>query len=137
MKIDLFKLNNNNFVEINDTVLFPENYYENMDIRDIKDVKVNGVIRINSLDEIEADLEVSGEFILPCAITLEDVSYMFKTNIDENLGNFNDFYDKNQNRLDILAILWENIVSEVPIRVVKEGVNLTNTRGDGWELVSD
>lgn len=137
MKIDLFKLNNNNFVEINDTVLFPENYYENMDIRDIKDVKVNGVIRINSLDEIEADLEVSGEFILPCAITLEDVSYMFKTNIDENLGNFNDFYDKNQNRLDILAILWENIVSEVPIRVVKEGVSLTNTRGDGWELVSD
>lgn len=137
MKIDLYKLNNNNYVSLDDDVLIPVDYYKNMDIRDIKNVHVNGNIRINDLDEIEVDLSVTGEFVLPCAITLEDVTYKFNTNVEENLGNFNDFYDKRQNALDILSLLWENIVSEVPIRVVKEGVSLTNTHGDGWELVSE
>lgn len=137
MKIDLYKLNNNNYVSLDDDILIPLDYYKNMDIRDIKNVHVNGNIRINDLDEIEVDLSVTGEFILPCAITLEDVTYEFNTNVEENLGNFNDFYDKRQNALDILSLLWENIVSEVPIRVVKEGVSLTNTHGDGWELVSE
>lgn len=137
MKIDLYKLNNNNYIEIDDDVIISEDYYKDMDIGNIKDVHVKGFLRINELDEVEANLDVSGEFILPCAISLEDVPYNFKTNIEENLGNFNDFYDKRQNTLDILSLLWENIVSEVPIRVVKEGVSLTNTSGDGWELVSE
>ena len=82
-------------------------------------------------------MEFIGEFILPCAVTLEDVSYEFRTNIQENMGNFNDFYDKCQNTLDILPLLWENIVSEVPMRVVKEGISVTNISGDGWELISE
>lgn len=137
MKIDLFKLNNYNYLDIDEFVDFPSDFYRNMDVREIKDVKVTGTISINNLDEIETNLEVSGTFILPCAITLEDVLYDFKTNIEEILGNFNDFYLKNKNTLDILPFLWENIVSEVPIRVVKEGVSVTNTHGDGWELVSE
>lgn len=136
MKIDLYKLNNNNYVSLDDDVLIPVDYYKNMDIRDIKNVHVNGNIRINDLDEIEVDLSVTGEFVLPCAITLEDVTYEFNTNVEENLGNFNDFYDKRQNALDILSLLWENIVSEVPIRVVKEGVSSQGINGEGWELVS-
>ena len=53
------------------------------------------------------------------------------------MGNLNDFYDKCQNTLDILPLLWENIVSEVPMRVVKEGISVTNISGDGWELISE
>jgi len=137
MKIDLFKLNNYNYLDIDEFVDFPSYFYRNMDVREIKDVKVTGTISINNLDEIETNLEVSGTFILPCAITLEDVLYDFKTNIEEILGNFNDFYLKNKNTLDILPFLWENIVSEVPMRVVKEGISVTKTYGDGWELVSE
>ncbi|MCX4248206.1 MAG: hypothetical protein OSJ65_00400 [Bacilli bacterium] len=137
MKIDLFKLNNYNYLDIDEFVDFPSDFYQNMDVREIKDVKVTGTISINNLDEIETNLEVSGTFILPCAITLEDVLYDFKTNIEEILGNFNDFYLKNKNTLDILTFLWENIVSEVPMRVVKEGISVTKTYGDGWELVSE
>ncbi len=137
MKIDLFKLNNYNYLDIDEFVDFPSDFYRNMDVREIKDVKVTGTISINNLDEIETNLEVSGTFILPCAITLEDVLYDFKTNIEEILGNFNDFYLKNKNTLDILPFLWENIVSEVPMRVVKEGISVTKTYGDGWELVSE
>ena len=137
MKIDLFKLNNYNYLDIDEFVDFPSDFYRNMDVREIKDVKVTGTISINNLDEIETNLEVSGTFILPCAITLEDVLYDFKTNIEEILGNFNDFYLKNKNTLDILPFLWDNIVSEVPMRVVKEGISVTKTYGDGWELVSE
>lgn len=137
MKIDLFKLNNCNHLDIDCEVEFPREYYENMGIHEINDVKVKGSISISSVDEIEANLEVTGDFIMPCAVTLEDEIYEFKTNIEEKLGNFNDFYDNKQNTLDILPFLWENIVSEVPMRVVKEGASIAKTFGDGWKFVSE
>ena len=43
---------------------------------------------------------------------------------------------QNKNSLDILPFLWENVVSEVPIRVVKEGAKASDVQGNGWELVS-
>lgn len=136
MLVDLFKLNNFNHLDIDSDVEIPENLYENMDIRNILDVHVSGELEIDLVDEVEANLSVTGTFILPCAVTLEDVEYQFSTKIEENLGKFENFYNKNKNTLDILPILWENIVSEVPIRVVKEGVENTLVNGEGWELVS-
>lgn len=137
MKIDLFKLNNYNSIDIDEDITFTKDYYEKMDIRDIKNTHVSGVLRINFADELECSFDVKGVFVLPCAITLEDVEYEFSTKIEENLGNFDNFYDKNKNTLDILPFIWENIVSEVPIRVVKSGVEVKNTSGNGWELVSE
>lgn len=136
MKIDLFKLNNFNHLDIDENIQIDSIFYEKTDIREIKSCHVSGSLSINYEDELEANLHVEGEFILPCAITLDDVSYKFETEIEENLGNFDNFYDKNKNTLDILPFIWENIVSEVPIRVVKEGVVPQDLVGDGWELVS-
>ena len=137
MKIDLFKLNNFNHLGIDSDIVIPEEYYVNTDIRNIKNLHVSGELTIDYDDELMADLEVSGTFILPCAITLDDVEYQFSTKIEENLGKFENFYNKNKNSLDILPVLWENIVSEVPIRVVKEGVKTQDINGEGWELVSN
>ena len=136
MKIDLFKLNNFNKLDIDSDLVFDKEYYEKTDVRDIVDAHVTGTLSISYEDELECDLVVTGTFILPCAITLEDVSYEFNTKIEENLGKFEDFYNKNKNSLDILPFLWENVVSEVPIRVVKEGAELSSMQGNGWELVS-
>ena len=136
MKIDLFKLNNFNRLDIDSELVFDKEYYEKTDIREIIDCHVTGELSISYEDELECDLFVTGTFILPCAVTLEDVPYEFSTKIEENLGKFEDFYNKNKNSLDILPVLWENVVSEVPIRVVKEGASLDNLNGDGWELVS-
>lgn len=137
MYIDLFKLNNLNELNIDEDIIFDSSFYEKTDIKGIKNVHINGTIRINAADELELDALVNGTFILTCAVSLEDVFYDFKTNIEEIIGNFDNFYDKNKNRLDILPFIWENIVSEVPIRVVKEGVKIENTSGDGWELISE
>lgn len=136
MKIDLFKLNNFNRLDIDSDVTFDEELYCKTDVRNIMNAYVSGELSISYEDELECDLLVTGTFILPCAITLEDVSYDFEVKIEENLGKFEDFYNKNKNSLDILPVLWENVVSEVPIRVVKEGASLDNLNGDGWELVS-
>lgn len=136
MKIDLNKLNVYNKVSVDNDIVLDKELYQSTDIRDIKDLHVSGEITINISDEIVADLDVSGIFILPCAITLEDVEYKFTTKIDEIWGKFNDFYENVKNNLDICPIIWENIVSEVPMRVVKDGVDTKDLNGDGWELVS-
>lgn len=137
MNIDLFKLNNMNYIDVDQDVTIPEEMFDGTDIKRIPACHVTGRIEIGYQDDISCDLDVEGTFILPCAVSLEDVSYDFSTKIEENLGNFNDFYDKKKNSLDILPFIWENIVSEVPIRVVKEGVKPQNIVGDGWELVCD
>ncbi|MDE5631048.1 MAG: DUF177 domain-containing protein [Bacilli bacterium] len=136
MKIDLNRLNAYNIISVDNDITINKELYQNTDVRDIKDLHIKGNISINISDEIELDLDVSGVFILPCAITLEDVEYKFTTKIEEIWGKFNDFYDNYKNNLDICPIIWENIVSEVPMRVVKEGINSDNLNGDGWELVS-
>ena len=134
--IALYKLNNGNIVELDEDINFPESYF-NEEIRGLKDAHVNGVVYINEFDEVEVSLEVNGTFILPCAISLEDVDYYFSVEIDENAGNYEKFLSKEQNSLDISEIIWENIISEVPLRVVKEGAKPIVTSGDGWELEND
>lgn len=136
MKIDLFKLNNFNQVELEGNIEIPSEYYKNMDIRDIKSIQIDGILKITYDNELELNLDVSGEFILPCAITLDDVVYPFSTKIEYIIGKFEDFYNKNKNTLDILPFIWENIVSEVPIKVTKPGMESHNIHGNGWELIS-
>ena len=138
MKIDLFKLNNFNFVSVDENISIPEEYDLNKaGIRRIENLHVSGTISIDYADEIVADLTVTGDFILPCAVSLEDVLYPINVKIEENMGKFEDFYNKNKNTLDILPFIWENIVSEVPIRVVKDEYKDFKQSGNGWEVISD
>ena len=138
MKIDLFKLNNFNSVSIDENISIPEEYDLNKaGIRKIENLLVSGTISIDYEDEIVADLTVTGDFILPCAVSLEDVLYPINVKIEENMGKFEDFYNKNKNTLDILPFIWENIVSEVPIRVVKDEYKNFKQSGNGWEVISD
>lgn len=138
MKIDLFKLNNFNSVSIDENISIPEEYdLNNAGIRRIENLHVSGTISIDYADEIVTDLTVTGDFILPCAVSLEDVLYPINVKIEENIGKFEDFYNKNKNTLDILPFIWENIVSEVPIRVVKDKYKNFKQSGNGWEVISD
>ena len=70
-------------------------------------------------------------------VTLKDVDYDFETEFEENLGKFEEIYKNNKNTLEISDILWENIVLEIPIRVVSDEIEPSNTSGDGWELISE
>ena len=43
----------------------------------------------------------------------------------------------NQNYIDIIPIIWQNIVLEIPLRVVSEDVSDSVTSGDGWKLIRE
>ena len=133
MKIDLRKLYALNKLSIDEDFIIPEEYYKNAGVRSLSKVKVNGDVTVNYEENIELHLNVSGEFIIPCAITLDDVIVPFNTfiveEIDQNKLKYEFF-------LDLLDVLWENIVLEIPVRVVKEGVKSEDLHGEGWELVT-
>ena len=133
MKIDLRKLYALNKLSIDEEVVIPEEYYKNAGVRSLSKVKVNGYVTVNYEENIELHLNVSGEFIIPCAITLDDVIVPFNTFIEEEIdqNKLNDEFF-----LELLDVLWENIVLEIPVRVVKEGVKSEDLHGEGWELVT-
>ena len=131
MKIDLRKLYSLASVDVDGTITFPEEKLKSAGIIRLEDVSVHGKAIINYEDEIELDLDLSGKMYLPCAISLEEVEVPFATKIEEIIGENNinnNFY------LDLSDILWENIVLEIPIKVVKEGVQLETSSGKGWSV---
>ena len=137
MKIDLNYLNRFSKLNVDEIVVFDNKYFEKSEIRNLKDVNVSGLISIDYEDSLILELKINGTMILPCAVTLKDVPYEFDIEIEENIGKFEEIYKNNKNTLDISDILWENIVLEIPIRVVSESAEPSNTSGDGWELISE
>jgi len=136
MEIEIYKFNMNNRVEIDSDVTFPEDY-DMGDIKALKNVHVNGTLSISEYDELEYNLEISGTMVLEDSVTLEETEYSFLSNAEDSAGNYEKYLNKNRNLLDILPILWENIVSEVPIQIKKEGSTLQNVSGNGWEFESN
>ena len=137
MKLDLNYLNRFGKINIDEDISLDNEYYKNTEIRDLKDIHVSGIVEIDFEDNINLELNIKGLMILPCAVTLQDVEYEFETDIEESIGKFEEIYKNNKNTLEISSILWENIVLEIPIRVVSEFAEPSNTSGDGWELISE
>ena len=137
MKIDLNYLNRFSKLTIEEDIIFDSEYFKNSEIRELKNIKVSGIVSIDYEDNLIMNLNINGIMVLPCAVTLKDVDYEFDTEFEENLGKFEEIYKKNKNTLEISDILWENIVLEIPIRVVSDEIEPSNTSGDGWELISE
>lgn len=143
MNIDLLRLRNgiDDKVIVNETYSFSEDELRATDLSKLDDVHVEGEITLNALDEIYLNLEVSGVMIIPCAITLKPVSYPFDIIIEGDLSEIHEESLENTekciNSLDILPIIWENILMEIPMRVVSDDIDTTNMHGDGWRLITD
>ena len=119
-------------VHLDEDIIFPESYYQDTDIVRLDNMHVVGDIFYNLSDEIETNINLSGNMILQDAITLEEIVKNIDLNINETIEKSAKYYKKEQNTLDKLEFLWENIVLEVPISLTNNsGVNL---KGDGWEL---
>ena len=134
MRLDLRKLYSLKRIDINEDINFNNIDYQKMNITKSNVMHATGYAKVHYEDNIELELDVSGSLVMPCAITLEDVIVPINVHISEEiLENTlnNDFF------LDLLDILWENIVLEIPIRVVKEGAKLESQKGVGWEIISE
>lgn len=131
MKIDLRKLYALNELEINEEIEISKDNYTKLGIIRMSKVLVKGSVKTDYENNLVLNLEAKGNFIMPCAISLEEVEVPFDAvineTIEENMVN-EQFY------LDLFDILWENIVLEIPIRVVKEGIQRKPLHGEGWQL---
>ena len=67
------------------------------------------------------------------SVSLEPVLYPFSFKISENVS---EKLENDQFTLDIISILWENIVLEIPIRY-SEVTNYDEYTGDGWRVISE
>lgn len=97
----------------------PYEYYKNTGVLEVKDVFLEFEIKKNNDQEDVLSLKSNGIFLLEDARTLEPVEDPFQIEFETILNEESEFCGRfltnSQNTLDILDILWENIVLEIPI----------------------
>lgn len=137
MNIDLSKIDEKGIV-IDDVVSFGDEYIKNTSIKELNNVKVSGRAYYSVTNEIVFDCDVEGSFVLLDAMDLEPVNYPFKIKISEVLSeNATELSKKEVKTLDIMDILWQNIVLEVPISFKRNPDKKYKLEGEGWELVDE
>lgn len=120
-------------LEIDKDFFFNKDWYKNTDIIKLKNVHFTGDLKRYLDDSFFLEGEYNGDMILKDSVSLEEITYHFSNHLEEEVTE----KVKNiENTLDILSVLWENIVLEVPIRysVVDD---YSDYQGDGWHLVSE
>lgn len=143
MKIDLTKLfyNEADRIDINDSITIPVDYYkDNKDIKDVSKASIVGYISENG-ENYSVNLNIKCNLTLICSVSLKDVIYPIDINIEEIIGengnNLEDFDKIINNSIDLLPIIWQNILVEVPMRVISPDVKEKNIYGDGWKFITE
>ena len=122
-----------NSIDIDENFTISKEIYANTEIIDLEEVKVKGNLTYPSDDNLFLDIECSGAMKLNDSVSLEPVLYPFSFKISENVS---ELLENDQFTLDIINILWENIVLEIPIRY-SEVTNYDEYKGDGWRVISE
>lgn len=143
MNIDITELINGSRdkIEVNDVINFDKEIFKNTDIIKLDNISLNGNIYVDNANIYHIDIDVNGIMVLPCSITLKPVDYKFSCKVEEEydeteLSNMKN--NKNlKNSIDILPIIWENIVLEIPLKVLSSDAYDTKLEGDGWKLITD
>ena len=125
---------------IDETITIPSEYLENTEIRKISDVIVKGKVYYEDL-EYQVSLNIKCDLVLPCSISLKDVDYKIDININEIISEDDEKVEKNDkivnNCIDLLSIVWQNILVEIPLRVVSPDVKEENIYKDGWKFITN
>ena len=137
MYIDLAKIDEKGIV-IDDTVSFDESYIKKTPIKKLDNIKVKGRAYYSVTNEIVFDCDVKGTMVLEDSLTLEPIDYPIDIHINEVLGENTEENVKNESKtLDIIDILWQNIVLEVPISLRANPEKDYDLKGEGWELLKE
>jgi uncharacterized protein len=117
------------------------------EIREVSPIKVTGRADINS-SQITFHLHLSGELILPCSRTLVDVKYPIDIDTTEifllKTAGFD--YDGDDvtvvenDVVDLLPVIKENLLLEIPMQVFCEDVNSEEAApqsGNDWAVISE
>ena len=137
MNIDISKVDEKGIV-LDDTVSFGEEYIGKTPIQKLDNIKVDGRVYYSVTNEVVLEAKVTGEMVLLDAVSLEPINYPINIEISEVLSeNDDEKSEKEAKTLDIMDILWQNIVLEVPISIRKDPDKKYDLHGDGWELIDE
>ena len=144
MFINLTKLitNLSNEILIDDEIEIDKSYLYNTDIKNISKVNVKGNIKPYN-DNFELNLNINCTLTLICSISLKDVKYDVDIDINEIIGESNEDFEIEENNkiinntIDLIPIIWQNIILEVPLKVISPDIDLKNIEGDGWQFITE
>ena len=115
---------------------FSKEQLKDTSIIKLDNVQIKGTIT-NGFDQYHLKASIKGTMVLPCSITLKPTNYPFLIEIDDDFDELLEENIKNDtNSIDIFPIIWENILMEIPLRIVNEDLSDVKTEGNGWKLVT-
>ena len=128
-------------IVIEEKLEFSSEMFSGTLIRELKNIMFNGSIEKLCDDTYQLSGKITGVMVLPDDITLESVDYSFESVIEEKFSEFDNSGEKSleiiKNRLDITEFLWQNILVEIPPKIVSEKNRNLTMRGNGWRLVTE
>ena len=133
MNIEVLLNGTKNVIQINDEFLIPKELFQDSGILDLSKIKVEGKLTMPSDDNLLLDISCKGIMTIEDSVSLKPVKYHFLFEINENVL---EKLENDKFTLDILSILWENIVLEIPIRY-SEVTDYKEYSGDGWKVISE
>lgn len=142
MIIDILKLKSNivSSIKIDETYSFDQDKLQNTEILELNDVNIVGDIIKNDHNEYILNVRVYGTMILPCNVSLKPTEYQFDFEIDGNIKEMLEEIGENdkilENSIDILPIIWENILMEIPMRIVNKDTHDVKLEGEGWKVIT-
>ena len=135
MIIELFDLiTNGKTINIDNDITIPNELIKESTIRRLNNIHFKGCIKKLIDDTYQLEGTISGIMILPDDITLEDYEYNFTSEIEEKIEETS---INSQKTLDIIGILWQNILVEIPLKTVNEKNKDLTLEGDGWRLIKE
>lgn len=135
MIVDITELNQNikDKILINSEVCFKEEQFVNSEIKNLKNVRIIANIYLDEENDACINGTLTGEMIIEDSISLDEVEYPFSIEIDEKIEKNKENFE---NTLDIIDVLWQNIVLEVPLRFTSVD-DYSRFEGEGWKLLSE
>ncbi len=122
---------------------FPNEMFHNLSqINGLKDVRVVGNGRLDMKNrQLYVDYTVEGQMILPCAVSLENVAYPFHIETTAIFGFYKpeddeDVIEVKRDTVDLTPVVFQEIMLDVPMRVVKDGATMKQ-EGKGWKVLSE
>lgn|SRR5574344_1440871 len=138
MEIDLLRLINSSckYIDVDFDYSFSKEELEGSPITKLDNIIAKGIISKDALNNLILDINVKGIAVVLSSVSLIPTDIDINININDNIEELMENVDFNQKSLDILPIIWENILVEIPIRVDNPSDKLLK-QGEGWKVITE
>lgn len=131
-----------NPVVIDEEIDFQEAVQKHKSLRTMSRVSITGE-GTRSENQYIFNLRIKGVMTLGCAVSNKDVQFPFDihtyeifTEEEDDLESDN-IHTISKQVIDIMPIIWQNIVMEIPIRVISDDLDDVQLNGNGWNLIDE